>query len=90
MSNFPGPGVQLELLGHKLVTCDAAIGLLFGAAGVSFQLVRYCQHLRISVLAEKAIMDQEGLSNLVNVVVSAIDNYYELSRQNQKIEVKVE
>lgn len=73
LTNFPGPGIQVEYNGRKAVSADFAVGLLQGITGLCFMVVSYNDYIRIGVVAESCVMNKKCLSALVDYVKDEID-----------------
>jgi len=79
LSNFATPPMKIMVGGAEVQTVDFAVGLLEGDGGVAFAMLSYADHVRLAVIAEKALMSREQLDKLVGYVQNEINELHAIA-----------
>lgn len=77
LSNFPGPGSEIQWKGHRGLSTDFIAGALNGVAGGGFMVLSYRNQIRIACCVEQAVMDKAELQQLVGDMTEELNNLEE-------------
>lgn len=83
VTNFPGPGIQLEWDGRKGLAVDFAAGIMNGVGGVGFMVMSYKDHFRICATAESAVLSRDEMTELIDLSGQMINELYELANSDE-------
>lgn len=79
ISSFPGPGVELDLNGKRILAVDFAGGPLEGVSGVAFMALSYVESFRICATAESAVLSRDQMDKLIGLIYKEVDVLYDLA-----------
>ncbi|CAL8084793.1 unnamed protein product [Orchesella dallaii] len=82
LTNFPGPGMDMEVEGKKLLFSDSVVGTQ-GVAGVCFTVFSLRNHIRIIAAVEEGVMDQSAAKQMLEYIAEEFDNLNELSVESE-------